>query len=75
MGLKWNYLSQELLNEYLTTEDAAKMLKVGKSTLEQARLKGTGPKFTKFGPKIIRYKVDDIVAWGESYSCTAEYAA
>lgn len=73
MGLVWNYISPELLNEYLTTEEAAQMLKVGKSTLEQARLKGTGPKFIKFGPKIIRYKVDDIVAWGKPFTSTAEY--
>jgi len=70
----WNFaLSPEMLKEHLTTEEAARFLKVGKSTLEQARLKGGGPKFVKFGTKIIRYQVDDLVAWGKRYSSTAEY--
>jgi excisionase family DNA binding protein len=70
----WGFaLSPEMLNEYLTTEEAAQVLKVGKSTLEQARLNGGGPRFTKFGKKIIRYRMDDIVSWGKTYSSTSEY--
>ncbi len=74
MENSWSFaLSTEMLNEYLTTEEAAQFLKIGKSTLEQARLNGGGPRFIKFGPKIIRYKVDDLVAWGKRCSSTAEY--
>ncbi len=74
MNQSWSFaLSQEMLDEFLTTKEAAKMLKVGKSTLEQARLNGGGPTFTRFGAKTIRYQVDDLVAWGRRYSSTAEY--
>lgn len=69
----WSYLSPEMLKEYLDTKEVAKFLKVGVSTLEQARINGSGPKFVKFGRKIIRYQVDDVVIWGEKYSSTAEY--
>lgn len=74
MSRKWYAFTPEMLDEYLTTEETAKMLKVGKSTLEQGRLNGCGPRFTKFGKKTIRYKVDDVVAWGKTFSSTAEYA-
>jgi hypothetical protein len=48
----WSFaLLPEMMNEYLTTVEAAKVLKIGKSTLEQMRLKGDGPRFVKFGPK------------------------
>lgn len=69
----WSYLSPEMLKEYMDTKEVAKFLKVGVSTLEQARINGCGPKFVKFGRKIIRYQVDDVVIWGEKYSSTAEY--
>lgn len=69
----WYALTPEMLNEYLTTEEASQFLKVGKSTLEQLRLNGGGPKFVRFGSKLIRYQVDDLVAWGKRYSSTSEY--
>jgi len=74
MKAVWQFaLSTEMRNEYLTTNEVAEFLKVGKSTIEQARLSGSGPKFVKFGRKTIRYQVDDILAWGKRYSSTAEY--
>ena len=70
----WSFaLPEELKNIYLTTKDAAEFLKIGKSTLEQARLNGTGPKYVRFGPKAIRYRTVDLEAWGEQFLCTAEY--
>jgi hypothetical protein len=42
----WGFaLSTAMLQEYLTTEDAAQFLKMGESTLEQLRTKGGGPNF------------------------------
>ena len=57
----WNYLSPEMLKEYMTTEELAKFLDIGVSTVEQSRLNGSGPKFVRFGKKTIRYQVDDVV--------------
>lgn len=48
---------------YLRTADAAKYLGVGKSTLERARIEGTGPKFRRLGAKIVTYAVVDLDAW------------
>jgi predicted DNA-binding transcriptional regulator AlpA len=69
----WNYLSPEMLKEYMNTEELAKFLGMGVSTIEQLRLNGNGPKFVKFGKKAIRYQVDDVIQWGRKYSSTAEY--
>jgi excisionase family DNA binding protein len=69
----WNFaLLPEMLNEYLTTEEAAQVLKVGKSTLEQLRISGNGPMFRRFGTRI-RYQMGDLDQWGEKYSSTSEY--
>ena len=73
MKIVSNALKPETENEFLTTEEVATMLKIGKSTLEQMRLKGGGPRFFKFGPRAIRYRIADIVAWGKTYSSTSEY--
>jgi excisionase family DNA binding protein len=73
MDAMWECLTPEMLNEYLTTEEAAQVLKVGKSTLEQARLTGSGPSFVKFGKRTVRYRMDDIIAWGKTFSSTSEY--
>jgi predicted DNA-binding transcriptional regulator AlpA len=48
---------------YLRTADAAKYLGVGKSTLERARIDGTGPKFRRFGSRIVTYAVGDLDTW------------
>jgi len=70
----WNFaLPAELKNVFLTTQEAAEFLKIGKSTLEQARLTGSGPPYVRFGPKAIRYRVSDLEGWGVMHSATCEY--
>ncbi len=48
---------------YLRTADAANYLGMGKSTLERARIEGTGPKFRRLGSRIVTYAVADLDAW------------
>lgn len=36
--------------EFLTTVEAAKLLRIAKSTLERMRVQGGGPRFIKAGP-------------------------
>lgn len=48
---------------YLRTTEAAAYLGVGKSTLERARIDGTGPQFRRLGSKIITYAIGDLDAW------------
>ena len=51
------------MKKYLRTADAAEYLGVGKSTLERARVEGTGPTFRRLGSKTVAYSVDDLDAW------------
>ena len=64
--------------EFLTTLEAAKLLRVAKSTLERMRVQGTGPRFLKVGPgkrSRVLYRLAEINAWLEkqSFGSTSEY--
>lgn len=50
---------------YLTPDEAAAHLAVSKRTLEGFRIRGGGPRFHKFGRKMVRYHRDDLAAWAE----------
>ena len=50
---------------YLTTAEAAQLLRLSPRTLEKHRLYGTGPEYRKIGGRVI-YAATDIVAWAES---------
>lgn len=54
------------MRQFLSTEEAAKFLGLGSSTLEKYRTSGMGPKFCKLGPKRVVYRVDDLEAWATS---------
>lgn len=47
-------------NGLLKPEEAADYLKVGLSTLARYRMHGTGPRYTKAGPKAVRYRLEDL---------------
>jgi hypothetical protein len=69
-------------NEYLTTIEAAKLLRVSKATLERLRASalGEGPRFLKCGPgpkaKVL-YRRTDLLIWLEQHSffSTSQYDA
>ena len=46
----------------LNTEGAAAYLGLAESTLEKARVTGTGPDFVKLG-RAVRYRVADLDGW------------
>ena len=48
--------------QYLTNDEAAAFLKLSPRTLEKSRVLGTGPRFRKFGRRVI-YDVADLVSW------------
>lgn len=62
---------------YLTNDEAAEYLRLSPRTLEKQRVLGGGPKFRKFGRRVM-YAVADLDAWaGErSFASTSdpEYA-
>lgn len=53
---------------YLTNDEAADFLKLSPRTLEKQRVVGGGPRFRKFGRRVV-YAVDDLVAWAEARGC------
>ena len=62
---------------YLTNDEAADYLRLPPRTLEKQRVLGGGPKFRKFGRRVM-YAVADLDAWAaeRSYETTSdpEYA-
>jgi excisionase family DNA binding protein len=51
------------VKRYLTTEEAAEYLGLSKRTLQDWRCDLTGPPFIKFGPRHVKYDVQDLDAW------------
>lgn len=62
---------------YLTNDEAAGYLRLSPRTLEKQRVIGGGPKFRKFGRRVM-YAVADLDAWADERSFEAtsdpEYA-
>jgi len=62
---------------YLTNDEAADYLRLSPRTLEKQRVFGSGPKFRKFGRRVM-YAVADLDAWAaeRSFASTSdpEYA-
>jgi hypothetical protein len=55
----------ESLPVYLSTVEAAQLLRLSPRTLEKHRVYGTGPSFRKIGGRVI-YAAADLVAWAET---------
>ena len=51
--------------DILTTSEAAQYVRLGKPTLERARVTGDGPCYAKLGGAV-RYRRADLDAWLES---------
>ena len=62
---------------YLTNGEAAEYLRLSPRTLEKQRVVGGGPRFRKFGRRVM-YAVTDLDAWADQHSFAAtsdpEYA-
>ncbi|KAA8919069.1 DNA-binding protein [Xanthomonas sontii] len=60
---------------YLTNDEAAAYLRLSPRTLEKQRVIGGGPKFRKFGRRVM-YAVADLDAWaaGRSFETTSDPA-
>lgn len=51
--------------EFLTTDEAAALLRLSPRTLEKQRVLGGGPRFRKFGARVV-YAAVDLRAWADS---------
>ena len=61
-------------DEYLTTDEAARILKRSPKTLEYWRLVGQGPPFYRQG-RAIRYLLSEVMAWGASHRIANQVTA
>ena len=59
--------------EFLNTEEAAVFLRLSPRTLEKQRVLGGGPRFRKFGARVL-YAVGDLRSWADSraYGMTSD---
>lgn len=59
--------------EFLTTDEAAALLRLSPRTLEKQRVLGGGPRFRKFGARVV-YAMADLRAWadGNTFGMTSD---
>ena len=50
---------------YLTTDEAAAVVRLAPATLRNMRSRGVGPAYRKHG-RLVRYHIDDLNAWSAS---------
>lgn len=62
------------LSTLLTTQEAAELLRVKESTLEQWRWQGRGPQFVKVG-RLVRYRYSDLEEYTSIRTLTSTTAA
>jgi len=55
-------------HRYLNNKEAAGFLNLSPRTLEKQRVAGGGPKFRKFGRRVV-YALGDLEAWAEARGC------
>ena len=55
---------------YLTNDEAANLLKLSPRTLEKQRVRGDGPRFRKFGRRVV-YAVADLESWANERVCSS----
>lgn len=53
---------------FLNNEQAARFLNLSPRTLEKQRVIGDGPRFRKFGRRIV-YAIADLQAWADARTC------
>lgn len=60
-------------SRYLTNAEAAKYLRLSPRTLEKHRVLGGGPRFRKFGRRVL-YALTDLEAWADerTFSMTSD---
>ena len=61
-------LVPSVTGRYLTNAEAAAVLRLSPRTLEKLRVNGGGPRFRKFGSRVI-YAREDLDAWASERVC------
>ncbi len=56
--------------KYLTEAQVSERYQIPARSLQRWRVTGQGPAFVRFGPRRVRYRLDDIEAWAASRTYT-----
>ena len=66
-------IATQATSRYLTNTEAAQFLRLSPRTLEKHRIFGTGPRFRKFGRRVL-YALTDLETWADerTFSMTCE---
>lgn len=64
---KTTYHTDQTLRGDLNTREAADYLSVSTALLEKWRCKGGGPRYVKYGARIVRYRREDLDAYRNRY--------
>jgi hypothetical protein len=59
-------LPSDQRQRYLTNREAAEFLRLSPRTLEKQRVLGGGPRYRKFGRRVL-YAFDDLEAWSNAH--------
>lgn len=59
-----------MTQEYLDTEAVSELTGISQSTLEKARVRGTGMPYVKAG-RSVRYALNDVRAWMNAHRVTS----
>lgn len=57
-------------SEYLNSAQAAAFLGLTEAGMETMRKEGRGPRFVRASQKLVRYRVQDLRDWMESFAVT-----
>lgn len=58
---------------YLTQTEAARFLRISERTLERWRVEGVGPRFRRFGRRVV-YAASDLETWADGRCFTSTSA-
>lgn len=53
-----------MTDQFHTTKEAARILKISPNTMNNWRIQGRGPAFRKFGSRVV-YAASDLAAWAQ----------
>jgi hypothetical protein len=62
-------------HKYLSTDEAARYIGLGASSLERLRITGQGPVYFRPTPRRVLYAIEELDAWlhNRRHACTSEY--
>jgi predicted DNA-binding transcriptional regulator AlpA len=68
---------QQTDDPFVDERTAASVLGLSPRTLQKYRVVGGGPRYSKLGPKSVRYRLSEVNAWADARvkNSTSEYAA